>query len=230
MRQELKDQMKKQIDELKTIRDEIRLDLHLASMNMKDEWRELERKLPDAVDESGRSAGEVLQRLGNEVRKFRERLRDGADGAQVAEVMSKEVVACQAGDPLSGAVALMWENDLGFLPVVDGAGHLVGVLTDRDACIAAWSRGLRMDQIAVETVMSRAPRTCAPSDDCDDALEALTEARVHRLPVVQSGKLVGVVSLNSLARAAGQGQRQAALATLVKITEPRATSPAPGPS
>jgi CBS domain-containing protein len=228
MRQELRDQMKKQIDELKTIRDEIRLDLHLATMDMKDEWREIERKLPESSEASKESARELLDRLGAEVRKFRDRLRDGRDRARVAGVMSGDVTTCGARDTLAHAVSLMWEHDLGFLPVVDRGGKLLGVLTDRDACIAVWSRGQRMNEILVETVMSAEPRACAPGDSCEDALQAMSERRVRRLPVVDGTTVVGVVSLGALARRAASHKEQAnVMAVLTAVTEPR-TPPAEG--
>jgi hypothetical protein len=68
------------IDELKTIRDEIRLDLHLATMDLKDEWRELERKLPEpraALERLEETTGHAIDRLVIELRRFRERLRSG---------------------------------------------------------------------------------------------------------------------------------------------------------
>jgi uncharacterized protein YPO0396 len=84
-RRALEEQLAKRVAELKTLRDEIRVDLHLASMDLKDEWQKIERKLPDpetAVDRLKEATGEALDVLTAELRKFRERLRTKSTGGR----------------------------------------------------------------------------------------------------------------------------------------------------
>ncbi|MBA3541520.1 MAG: CBS domain-containing protein, partial [Deltaproteobacteria bacterium] len=56
-------------------------------------------------------------------------------------MMTRSVHTCQPTDTLAAAAKLMWEHDIGALPVVDQVGHVVGMITDRDACMAAYTRG-----------------------------------------------------------------------------------------
>jgi hypothetical protein len=73
------------LENLKTLRDEIRLDLHLASMDLRDEWQALERRLPNAsaaASEMKEATAEWLDELATEVRKFRDRVRERRDAAR----------------------------------------------------------------------------------------------------------------------------------------------------
>jgi hypothetical protein len=77
-KEDFKEQVSKRVAELKTLRDEIRVNLHLATMDLKDEWHQIERKLPDAstaVEQLKDATAEGVDRLIAELRTFRERLR-----------------------------------------------------------------------------------------------------------------------------------------------------------
>lgn len=144
---------------------------------------------------------------------------------RVRDVMNDDVSACAPGDSLNRAVQIMWERDCGFVPVVEG-GRLVGVLTDRDACMGAYTRGAPLTDIRVRDVMTAATHTTSPEEDLGAAQERMGRHKVRRLPVVDGGRLVGVVSINDVARAA-VSRRQAPTAlqvgrTLAAISEHRA--------
>jgi CBS domain-containing protein len=200
-------QLKARIEELRAIRDEIRLDLHLASMDLRDEWSQLERKLPEpaAAAELKEATSDALDRLAGELRRFRTRLRSSSGPRTVAQLM-RPAVACVASDSLATAVTLMWNHDLGFLPVTDQQGQLVGALTDRDACIAACTRGRRMDELSVDTAMTAPVTACLGTDAVEDALALMRSRQVRRVPVIDADqKVLGVVSINDVARAAIEG-------------------------
>jgi hypothetical protein len=77
-REDIEERASKRIQELKTLRDEIRVDLHLAGMDLKQEWHQLERKLPDperAFEQLKGVTAEAADRLSGELRRFRDRLR-----------------------------------------------------------------------------------------------------------------------------------------------------------
>lgn len=120
---------------------------------------------------------------------------------KVHEVMSRVAATCRMDDSLNRAAQLMWERDCGFLPVVD-EGRVVGVVTDRDACMAAYTKGLLLAAIRVADVMSRQVKSCRPDESLDEARERMAHHQVRRLPVVEDGHLVGVLSLNDIALAA----------------------------
>ncbi len=128
---------------------------------------------------------------------------------RVEQLMTKDVRTCRPEESLSDAARALWERDCGFVPVVDGDGilRLVGVLTDRDICMAAFLSGRRLDEIPVREVMSRNLRTCRADDAVADAEASMRSAQVHRLPVVDdAGQLLGVISLADLAREAVRQQ------------------------
>jgi CBS domain-containing protein len=130
---------------------------------------------------------------------------------KVSELMTPEVFTCTDRCMLAEAVKLMWEHDIGFVPVISSeTGALVGVVTDRDACICAFFQGKPLWEIPVATAVSSRTATCRPDAEVDEAEEIMSEFQVHRLPVVDAaGKLVGVISINDLARrAAGDADQE----------------------
>jgi CBS-domain-containing membrane protein len=210
VRGDVKAKLQGRFEELKTLRDTIRVDLHLASMELRNEWRDLENKLPlpdpgAATEQLKDVTGEALDKLTNQLRIFRDRLRAADHDQRVAELMTSTVVTCGPGDTVAHAVGLMWNRDVGWLPVVDQAGTVVGTITDRDAAVAACTRGKRLDELRVADVMSTEVTACAPEARAEEALDLLRARRLRRLPVTGSaGKLVGVVTLNDFARARAQ--------------------------
>jgi CBS domain-containing protein len=122
---------------------------------------------------------------------------------KVKEVMIREVKTCRAGDDLNRAAQIMWEFDCGTVPVVDEAGSVKGMITDRDVCMAAYTKGRRLESIQVRSAMSAEVATCSPDDTLEGALSIMKKARVRRLPVTdRGGRLVGILSMNDLAREA----------------------------
>ncbi len=123
---------------------------------------------------------------------------------KVSDLMIRDVFTCSDRSMLGDAVKLMWEHDIGFVPVISAeTGALVGIITDRDACIAAYFQGKPLFEIPTQSAMSTRIISVRPDVEVDEAEEQMSEAQVHRLPVIDaSGKLVGVISLNDLARRA----------------------------
>ena len=155
----------------------------------------------------------------------------------VKEVMSQQVRSVRMTERADAAARILWEHDCGIVPVVDGANVLVGVVTDRDLCMASYTQGKPLAEIAVTAVMARAVRSCKPDDALAAAMAAMQQAQVHRLPVVDArGLLVGMLSVNDLIRLAQARPAAldagAVLKTLAAIGAPRqaaATVMAPPP-
>jgi CBS domain-containing protein len=143
----------------------------------------------------------------------------------VRELMSTPAQTCRPDSDLAAVAGIMWHRDCGFVPVVDEAGHVAGIITDRDVCIAAGTRRELAERIAAHHVMSRSVHACLPGDSIDDALAAMKEFRVRRLPVIDgNGHLQGVISLSDIVRAVGKrgGPTATSLAaTLGAICAPR---------
>lgn len=122
---------------------------------------------------------------------------------KVREIMTAPVHACQADTDLGKVAGIMWDHDCGIVPVVDPSGTVIGLVTDRDICIAAATRGLPPERISAAQAMGHPIRACLPDDSVQSALATMKEFKVRRLPVVDSnGVLRGIVSMNDIARAA----------------------------
>jgi CBS domain-containing protein len=119
---------------------------------------------------------------------------------KVAELMSRPVETCRLQDSLNLAAQRMWDHDCGSVPVVDDNGIPLGMVTDRDICMAAYTQGKPLSAIAVSTAMSHAIYTCAPTDSVAAAEKLMAAKQVRRLPVVdKDGRLVGLLSLHDIA-------------------------------
>jgi len=147
----------------------------------------------------------------------------------VADLMSRGVVSCGPNDPLSRAAQLMWDADCGCLPVVDG-DRVIGIITDRDICMAAFTQGRVLSDMNVFETMAHEVFACLPDDSLAEVEAIMRLRHVRRLPVIDlDGRLVGLLSLNDLARESmrQQGRKTKDLtaeevtATLAAICQPR---------
>jgi CBS domain-containing protein len=145
--------------------------------------------------------------------------------------MTGEVLCCASDSNLNDAAHLMWERDCGFVPVTEReSGRLVGVVTDRDLCMAAYTKGRPLHDIPVHEVMSRAIVSVRADEDVARAFDLLRRHQLHRLPVLDAhGELVGVLSLTDLARTAERRRapeseqlRTRVGSTLAEVGRPRA--------
>ena len=118
---------------------------------------------------------------------------------KVREVMTKNASFCGPESTLEEASFLMQKNNCGFLPVVGDGGNVVGVVTDRDMCIALGTRNRKPSDVRVWDVMPRKLFTCMEGDDIHCALKTLRDARIRRLPVIdRDSSLVGVLSIDDI--------------------------------
>lgn len=146
----------------------------------------------------------------------------------IRDIMSEPAVTCRESDCLNTAAQLMWERDCGAIPVTGDDGQLVGIVTDRDICMAAYTRGATLHAIAVSDAMARNVFSCQASDSLDAAQRLMSEHQVRRLPVVDGDRRpIGMLSLNDVARSAASsrkknGREREVAQTLAAIGEPRA--------
>ncbi len=129
----------------------------------------------------------------------------------VSELMTENVQCVRSNELLNVAAKIMWERDCGIVPVLDQASERVlGVITDRDICMAAWSRDCPPSALLVSSAMSRDLHYCSPADDIHSAEALMRSRQVRRLPVLDSAKrLVGILSLADIARDARASRRVA---------------------
>ena len=119
---------------------------------------------------------------------------------KVREVMTVPVVTCGSDTELATAAMKMWDHDCGALPVTEpGSSKVVGMITDRDICMAVATRRRSPHEIRVVDVISHSLHSVTPDEDLGTALDRMAEGRVRRLPVVDAdGKALGMLSLNDV--------------------------------
>ncbi|MCT7353657.1 CBS domain-containing protein [Streptomyces sp. 15-116A] len=122
----------------------------------------------------------------------------------VKDVMTPGVVAVRPGASLVEAAQLMRTQNIGDVVVADGQ-EVVGVLTDRDITVRAVADGADPMSVSVGSVCTPDPLTLAPDDRVSTAVAAMRERAVRRIPVVENGLPVGMVSLGDLAEAQDPG-------------------------
>lgn len=145
--------------------------------------------------------------------------------------MQQPVVKVGVDDDLGRAAQLLWEHDCGALVVVDIEGKLAGMVTDRDLCMAAWTRGLPLSAIPVRTAMASNVVRCRASDSDEDAARLMASHQIRRLPIVDADdRPLGLVALADLARAAATARDPAAARrvteTLAAVSRRREAEPA----
>jgi CBS domain-containing protein len=118
---------------------------------------------------------------------------------KVKEVMTPEAKAIWITESLADAAKEMWENDCGVLPIIKDGRKVVGMITDRDICMASAMRDRNPSAISVEEVMNATVYAAEPEEDIEQALQTMREHRVRRLPVLNlEGELEGIVSMNDI--------------------------------
>ena len=117
----------------------------------------------------------------------------------VREIAARDAKSLSPDADLASAAKIMWDCDCGAVPVVNEDRRVIGMVTDRDICIAAATRAAVPSTIQVKDVMSREVASCKADDDVRNALKIMKERRIRRLPVLDSeGRLSGMLSINDL--------------------------------
>lgn len=121
---------------------------------------------------------------------------------EVREIMNAPAHTCRASATLDEAVAVMDEHDIGSVLITDVEGHAVGIITDRDACLAAHRQGRPMSDIFLRDVMSPSAIACRPDEDAASALRVMKDNSVRRVAVIdERGRPAGLLSIDDVAEA-----------------------------
>jgi CBS domain-containing protein len=116
----------------------------------------------------------------------------------VADVMTADPVTLSSDETLVAVARQMRDADIGAV-IVSDAGEIHGVVTDRDLVVRALAEGRDPSATTLGEVCTHDVVTVAPNDSIDEAVRLMREHDVRRLPVVQDGAAVGIVSLGDLA-------------------------------
>ncbi len=118
---------------------------------------------------------------------------------KVNELMTHDPATVQPGSTATEAAALMKSKDCGSLPIVEG-GRLVGIVTDRDIVLRVVAAKKDPATLKISEIMTKDPATIGPEATAADASKLMSDKQVRRLPVVENGKLVGMLVIGQLAR------------------------------
>lgn len=116
----------------------------------------------------------------------------------VREVMTENLVALPSSAPLVEAAQRMRDADIGDVIVLDG-GAMCGLVTDRDIVVRAVADGKDPASVTLGDICTHDLATVTPDDSVDEAIEVMRSRAVRRVPVVEGGKPVGIVSIGDLA-------------------------------
>jgi CBS domain-containing protein len=152
---------------------------------------------------------------------------------KVRDLMTTSVASVRSREPLSAAARLMWDCDCGAVPVTEeDSDRIIGMITDRDICIASWSKDRAPSSIPIAEAMSRELFHCTPEQSLSSAEMLMRSRKIRRIPVLDGHqRLVGILSLADIVtRSQHAGMRPAAselvateiAATLANICQPRA--------
>ena len=119
---------------------------------------------------------------------------------KIQDVMSNSVIKIHPEESVAVAARTLQRYNIGALPVVGSDGMLCGMVTDRDLVVRCMAAEGNTEQMTVRQVMTRQVVSADPNMDTGAAAHLMGRKQIRRLPVVEAGRLCGMVSLGDLAR------------------------------
>ena len=118
----------------------------------------------------------------------------------VLEQKGHKVVTVEPRDTVASLVKVLSVNRIGAAPVIDEAGRLAGIISERDVIRGIAEHGDMVTALPVERLMTSEVRTCSPEDAIVELMEVMTLQRIRHLPVVRNGALEGIVSIGDVVK------------------------------
>lgn len=228
--------LKQAFSELQTARDMVRVRANLLGLDARERWRELEsgvEALDQKLEREGEKAGALVfgkvAELTQTLKEFiQQKVPLGSKlDAPVSTIMETSVRTCSPDDSLNVPAQIMWEANCGVVPVLGADGRPLGVVTDRDLCMATYTQGQPLAACRVQSAMSQNLYSCRPEDPLERVLQIMKDEQVRRIVVTDDdGKLAGIVALADIAR---QIRSADDVATCVVLARAVAAVSEPGP-
>lgn len=118
---------------------------------------------------------------------------------KIRDVMSSDPVSLPVSTPIQQAARTMRDQDIGDVIVLDDADQICGIVTDRDIVVRALAEGKDPSETLVGEVCSRNLATVSADDEVGDVIRLMSERAIRRVPVVEEGRAIGIVSIGDLA-------------------------------
>ncbi|NQV81491.1 MAG: CBS domain-containing protein [Alphaproteobacteria bacterium] len=111
-----------------------------------------------------------------------------------------DVVTARPETTIGDAVSLLAEKKIGVLVISSNGTSVDGILSERDIIRGLADQGSRIGSIPAAELMTRSVVTCAPTDTISSLMVLMTERRIRHLPVIESGALIGIVSIGDIVK------------------------------
>lgn len=118
---------------------------------------------------------------------------------KLRDMMTRDVRTCDPDAPVTVAAQIMSDHNCGAVPIVSD-GKLMGILTDRDIVLRVVAKGMDVNTVECGECMTGSVITASPEMDAHEAADLMAREQIRRLPVVENGRLVGIVALGDMAR------------------------------
>lgn len=148
---------------------------------------------------------------------------------KVFEIMTENIATAAPDTTLEEIAIIMKEEDTGAVPVVDD-GELIGLVTDRDIVMRCVAAGKDVTETTADDVLSVDLETVEPGAEVSEASRLMSRKQIRRLPVVENGRLVGMVSLGDIAVKAGEQDASGALEDISRGVKPSRRAPGQRPA
>ncbi len=139
----------------------------------------------------------------------------------LADVMTDEVLYLLPDATAAEAAREMKELDVGIIPICDDNKRLLGVVTDRDIVLRVVAEGKNPDQAKLQDIATMDPIAGQRDWSLADAIDLMSTNQIRRLPIVEDGKLIGMVSLGDIAVQGDEIYAGGALEEISKPARPR---------
>lgn len=120
--------------------------------------------------------------------------------AQILQQKGRAVVTVQPAQTLSEIAGILVSNRIGAVVVVNAAGAIAGIVSERDVVRAVAAEGAAALTRMVREFMTEKVRTCTPRDTEPELMALMTEHRIRHLPVIEDGKLAGMISIGDVVK------------------------------
>ncbi|MCG1028947.1 CBS domain-containing protein [Virgibacillus halodenitrificans] len=137
---------------------------------------------------------------------------------QLRNIMTSHVFTVKETQSIQEAAAIMSENNIGAVPVVNQNGQMTGIITDRDITLRSTAQGEASQTPVSEVMTAQKVVQGTPEMNVQQAAHMMAQQQIRRLPVVENGEIVGMVSLGDLA--VEDQYNQQAEQTLTDISTP----------
>ena len=124
---------------------------------------------------------------------------------KIRELMTDPVVTISQNEAVTTAARLLKRHNVGALPVCDDSGRLRGIVTDRDIVLRCIAAGEDPRETRISEIMSRGVVTAGAEESVDRAAQLMSEDQIRRLPIMENGKVIGMVALGDMARSSACG-------------------------